>query len=300
MAKIKGVKSGLDTIEIGIDLTPILYPIAGAQALNRGLKHDTYIDALMDTAFEKADAMFDQEADAMALTGAISHMYEWGTVGVNTGKTNMRMRTSNPNSRLWTNYSWGTGLDRSISFVYRPSLANVPKPSASQTGMDASVIEALRPQQFTWKAKILEEGQTVTISPKEAEYLLIPATQANRANANFTWRTNDIARGYLLTRGPLVTDHSKGRYYGNFEKLWYSFWLDRAPDIIEADVNKMIEDDYFPSIFQKVPPLKMRPAKAWNVRAEVEERAQSVHKRALAKRRLKARAARKKKRKMRK
>jgi hypothetical protein len=291
MPRVKALKIG-EVMELSIDLEPMLYVLGAGQAFARSMKDKTYVDALMDEAFEHADRAFDEQADAVAMTGAISHMYEWGTAGVNKGRSNVRMKPQNPNAKLWTNYSVGTGLDRTIAFVYRPSLATVPKPLASETGMDPEVIASLRPQYFTWKAEVMEENRTVTIAPKEAQWLLLPATKENLER--FEWRTNDINRGYILRRGPFEAQPGKERYYGSFTALWDNFWLNTANEIFETDVSRMIEEDYFPEISRPRAPGKMIPAKAWNVRGRIKENESTAKRRATAKRKMKARAAKKK------
>lgn len=296
MPRLKGLKIGGgsgEVMEISVDLEPTLYAIGAMQAFSRSLNDKVYIDALFDEAFEKADAAFDKHADAVARTGAISHMYEWGTVGVNKGRSNMRLAPENPKAKLWSNFSVGSGLNRSIAWVYRPSVATVPKPTSAETGMSAEVISLLRPQYFTWKAEVMEENRTVTISPQEAKFLLLPATKENRARFD-GWRPNDLKRGYMLTQKTIESQPGKNAYYGSFTGIWDAFWLGEGSNIISEEIGRMVEQDYFPEVSRVRPPGKLIPAKAWNVRGNVQESANATKKRVTTKRRLAAQRAKKK------
>ena len=284
MAKLnQAARSSADVIDISIDLEPLIMALGAAQALAHMTDDKVYIDALLDVAFEEADKEFNREADAYARTGAIAHMYEWGTVGVNPARSNMRLQPSNPASRLWTNYTIGSGMDRTIGFVYRPSVANVPKPTTGKTGMSQNVIESMRDYRFTWKAKVMEEGERVTIRPKR-RFLLIPRTEETQGWSG--WRTNDINRGYMLVNHAISTYPGSRRYSGNFTQFWYSFWEERAGEMLDKSVATMIEKDYYPEIVMPRSPSKMRPVGSFSVKAEVEKNKKAVQKRANAKARL--------------
>jgi hypothetical protein len=203
------------------------------------------------------------------------------------------MLPSNPNAKLWSNYSVGSGLDRTIAFVYRPSVATVPKPTSAETGMSQDVIASLRPQYFTWKAEVMEESRAVTISPVEAKYLLLPATKENRERFD-GWRPNDLKRGYMLTNKTITSRPGYKTYYGNFTAFWDGFWLGEGAEIINKEIDTMIRADYFPEISKVRASGKMIPAKAWNVRGKIEENANATKRRVTAKRKMKAAAAKKK------
>lgn len=283
MAKFNQIaRSSADVIDIAVDLEPLMIALGAAQALAHMTDDKVYIDALLDVAFDEADNEFSREADAYAKTGAIAHMYEWGTVGVNPSRTNMRLQPSNPAAKLWSNYAVGSGLDRTVGFVYRPSVANVPKPTSGKTGMSQNVIESMRDYQFTWKARVMEEGEMVTIKPKR-KFLLIPAYPEN---VNEYWRTNDINRGYRLVDHAISTFPGSTRYAGAFTEFWYNFWEDRAGEIMDESLAAMIEEDYFPEILRPRSPGKMRPASSFVVKAEVEKNKKATQKRANAKARL--------------
>lgn len=272
-----------DEITIAIDLEPLMIALGAAQALAHMTDDKVYIDALLDTAFEEVEQEFNREADAYAKTGAISHMYEWGTVGINPAKTNMRLQPSNPAAKLWSHYTIGSGMDRTIGFIYRPSVANVPKPTTGKTGMSQNVIESMRDYQFTWKAKVMEEGEQVLIRPKR-RFLLIPRNEETQGW--YGWRTNDINRGYMLVNHNIATYPGRRRYAGNFTSFWYSFWEDRAGEMLDKSVAAMIESDYYPEIVMPRSPSKMRPVGTFLVKAEVEKNKKAVQKRANAKARL--------------
>lgn len=289
MALQQGRKAGMDEIEIYAFLDPLFIALGATQALARSMDDKHYIDALLDVAFEEADEKFLMQADALALAGSFPHMYEWGTIGVNPSKTNVRMRVNNPNARLWHTYNIGSGMDRTVGFVYRPSVANVPKPTTSKTGMSKDVIESMRDYQFTWKAEVIEEDQRVTIKPKR-RFLLIPNwNKQNTVGGKNGWRTNDVNRGYILLRNPVTASPGRSSY-GVFTETWTNFWMgEEAGQIIDDSLKEQVEKDFFPEVYSPRKSGTMRPIGTFNVRTEIEKNAQAVRKRTNAKARLRRR-----------
>jgi hypothetical protein len=230
------------------------------------------------------------------LAGGIGHMYEWGTIGVNKGRSNMRIHPQNPKSKLWTNVATGTGLNRNIVWVYRPSVATVPKPTVGETGMAPDVIASMRSHHFTWKAQVIEEGHTVTIKPDDADFLLIPATRTNIEKYPKWFKQNDINRGYTLTTKTITSqpggeeDPEEGEpgQMGTFTAIWDDFWVNRSGEMMESDMAQMVESDYFPEIFNQRAPGMMIPARQWQLRTKIKENEKAVQKRVDAKAKMRA------------
>lgn len=284
-------KSG-NTIEFRLDLEPLTMALGAANALARVQDDKFYIDALMDVAFEEFDNEFNERTAAFAATGSpLSHMYEWGTIGINPGRSNVRMSPDNPAARLWQTYTTGAGMDRVVGFIYRPSVANVPKPTAGKTGMSTDVIESMRDFQFTWKAEVFEEGQQITIAPKR-RFLLIPAYQQNR----WWMEPWEINRGYALLTKPVTFKAGGGTGAGVFTEWWFAFWAEESPYYFAERIEQFIEEDFFPAMAKPRQRGTMRPVGTYVVKEELEKAEAATRKRVNAKARLRRQRARAKRR----
>lgn len=272
MSKQKRFANDGVTFSIGID--EVMDALAAGFAITESMKDPRYLDSIVDEAFEKADNEFNVEAAAMGQTGAISHMYEWGTQGINRGRSNARMNPMNPAARLWTNFTEGAGLDRTLWFAYRPSVTNVPKPTTAETGMSGEVIKKMRDHVFTWKAEVMEEGQDVTIAPRKAKFLLIPAYKENRPYM----RPNDIKRGYQLLQNPVTVTPGASYFYGSFTAFWTEYWHNRGADILDETVSAQVLADYEPEFRKPRASNTLRPVGAYSVRTEIAARSKKIQK----------------------
>lgn len=205
------------------------------------LEDKTYQDNLIRTAFEEANDAFNLEAAAYAAAGGnIKHMFEWGTIGINRSRTNMRPQPLSDRARLWQPVIEGRGLNAQFDFVFRPSVAFVPKPTTTETGMDPEVISQLRDHIFWNKAMVMESGISVNIRTKEAEFLLFPMYKGNIPPHA---RGHDIARGYTLNRGPVQL--TPGRHTaGQFNAYWVQFWQGRGNDMLNESIQRQIDEDF--------------------------------------------------------
>lgn len=264
-----------DGVTFAISMDEVLEMLAAGHALTESMKDPNYLDAVVDEAFEIADNTFNVHAAAYGASGAIKHMYEWGTVGINRGRSNVRMSPTNPNARLWNNFSEGKGLDRTVWFAYRPSVANVPKPTTGETGMSSEVIRKMRDHVFRWKAEVMEEGHDVTIAPRKAKFLLIPAYAENRPYM----RPHDIKRGYALLQRPVTMSPGASKSYGNFTAFWTSFWHGEGAEILEDATNGMVLADFEPEFTKPRTTSTLRPVGAYKVKTEVEAKAKKIQRR---------------------
>ncbi len=276
MAKKQWASDGL-TFAINID--EVIAALAAGKALAESVHDPRYIDAIVDEAFDEADDAFNLQAEAGGRAGYFPHMYEWGTVGINTGRTNVRLPASSPSARLWQNWTEGKGLDRTVWLAYRPSVANVPKPTAQETGMDPAIISRMRDHVFRWKARVIEEGERVEIERKRAKFLLFPAYKAARPYM----RNHDIKRGYSLHKGPINASPGYSSLSGNFKKFWFEFWETDGGSILETRTNQMILQDYEPELRKPRTTKTIRPVQSVNVLAEIEKKSKQVRMRSIAK-----------------
>lgn len=269
-----------------VDMEPVMEFLATGGAIadtiaKRGA-NARYMDTITTIALEQADDVFNTETAAYAMsTGQFGHMYEWGTAGINKGRSNVRQPASAPTARLWHSFSEGQGIDRALFMVYKPSVANVPKPTKAATGMDTDVIASMKDHVFTWKAKMIDEGAWVTIEPVESEFLLIPAYEHNRQYM----RNHDIKRGYMLTRGPV--EFQLGMNYESFAEWWLNYWMGQGEEILEASIRKQILSDTEPELKRgRMGGKHPRPVGTFSVLNEVAEKQKAVEKRMEARARL--------------
>lgn len=230
------------------------------------LDNKQYQNDLIRTAFEEANDIFNTEAAAFAAAGGnIKHMFEWGTIGINRGRTNMRPQPLSERARLWKPVIEGNGLTQQFDFTFKPSIAFVPKPTAGKTGMSLDVIEQLRDHVFWNKAMVMESGMEVTIRLKDAEFLLFPFYKGNIPPHA---RSNDIARGYTLHPGP-VTMRPGANTAGRFNNYWVQFWNHQGNDILNESIQRQIDEDFTAQITMGHRNQTVRPVVPGSVTAAI-------------------------------
>ena len=237
-----------------------------------------YLDLTIDNAFDVANETFNLEAASVAATGAtnIKHMFEWGTSGINRGKSNARPAPTSERARLWKTTIIGVGKSKKVQYVFKPSLATVPKPTNRDTGMSTDVIQSMRTHVFHSKAMVMETGLWVDISPKNAKFLLIPYFEGATG-----FRPHDKKRGYILSHGPIQAQPGRN-VKGNFTQYWTQFWEGRGEEMMNKIVMEQIEADFVPEMMvnsKEVP----EPAMMNNIVAEVETERKRVAKKATSK-----------------
>jgi hypothetical protein len=233
-------------IRFAVDFTSVIDSLGAGLAIGEISKDQSYLDAIVDAAWGEAEHQFNIEAASYAATGHIKHMYEWGTAGINRGRSNMRPNPLSERARLWQTTNNGHGLNRVLAYHFKPSLAYVPKPTKRDTGMDPAIIEQLQWHVFTWKASVLETGAEVTIMPKGENNLLIPYYP--EADPGL-FSPYDRRRGYTISKGPHT--HSPGETggtVGTFQTYWTAFWEGRGNKMMDESLEKQIEMDFYPQL----------------------------------------------------
>jgi len=267
-------------MRLSVDLTGVAAMLGSGLAMTDTVMDKQYQDAIIDAAYHSVNETFNSEAAAYAAAGgAIRHMFEWGTVGINRKRTNKRPLPNSEAARLWTNHLQGVGLSKTLTYTFKPSLAFVPKPTKRDTGMDVETIEMLRDHVFTWKAMVMETGASVTVRPVNAKMLLMPLYDATGAS------TRDRQRGYRLGRGP-YTFEPGAKVAGNFTTFWAAFWEGRGQGLMNESIESQIETDFMPAIYQQKRG-NIRPAVPGSFTKMVEEEKRRVS--AIAKKKAKTR-----------
>lgn len=277
----KGLRYNDNGVTFAISIQEVFDSIAAGYALGGSATDPRYIDAVVDYAFKEADDVFNEQAAALARTGMFKHMYEWGTIGVNTGKTDVRLRPESPAARLWMTFTEGQGLDRTIWYAYRNSVATVPKPTKAATGMSTEVIGKMRDHVFWDKARVFEEGETVTIARKKAKWLLIPAYEGQRRRMRY--RKNDIKRGYALAQGPITFTPGEAGAYNTFTSFFMTFWAGRGDEILETSVNTQILSDFEPEFLTDRTINTIEPIATVSTRNSIAKKTKEIQKKVQAK-----------------
>ena len=259
-------------IDILIDQQELIDFLGAGKAVSEMVSDPDYVDALVRAAHGQVEDEFNMEAAAYAAsTGRIKHMYEWGTQGINRARTNMRPNPMDPRARLWEDLITGVGMHKQLIYVFKPSVAIVPKPTVRDTGMSPDVINSLRDHVFHSKASVLELGTTVTINPIRHPWLLIPYYEPTES----LFSNYDKQRGFTLWKNPVV--HSPGDTAGStgqFTAFWAAFWEGRGQRMIDMHMEKQIESDFMAMMLAKSGGGLERPNAA-KVKSEVDSKARS-------------------------
>lgn len=216
-------------------------------ALEQLGRQSNYVTNLIHGAFPEVRDEFNREVVAFAMaTGGLSHMFEWGTLGINRGRSNMRPRADTEQARLWTmQFNPGRKVS-TIDYDFKTSVAQVPLPTTAETGIPQSVIKRLKRHVFFDKARILEMGIPVEIEPKEdneTKLLFVPNL----------WRG---AKGYQMYNKhtfPNVSENTKG----TFSIYYKSYWEGRGSEYIQ----EIIEKNFAMDLKKELVRIEMSPRK---------------------------------------
>lgn len=197
-----------------------------------GVSSKKYINAATDYAYVTLKDRFEAAVDITARSNPLKfhHVYEWGdeygdysTVGV-------------PQMRLWELVSTGTGKQRSVSYRLLPSVRPVPiEPELLEPGKTGKVVKE-GVHIFTWKAVVMEYGQTVHITPKLRQVKAMAFVDDATGKLKFTSR-------------PIVTVPGKDEgNAGAFTSLTYAWWSTQAPAIYDNEIVPILQAKLVPRI----------------------------------------------------
>ena len=220
-------------IDFRVDMSDIDRLVALGFALDQLGRNSKYITLLLSGAYNHAVEEFDRATIAMGQVGAFTHMFEWGTAGINTGRSNMRPNPHEDRAKLWTNNMVQNRGQLRVSFGYKPSAALVPNPTTAKTGIPANVIKRLKRHVFWNKAMVLEEGIPVTIKPKpdNAKRLLFVPN---------IWKGQKGYSMYNRPTQPNVSHESKG----TFTMHWLNYWEGEGSRNMQLEVERNFEHDF--------------------------------------------------------
>lgn len=259
-------------ISLTADFGSVINGIAAADAYMSIDTNAEYYDAVLEYAFNSANNEFNDMAAAYGQTGAIKHMFEWGTNGINRQATNVRPQPTEERARLWKTFLISTGPQGGayVDFEFKPSIAQVP----ISTAVPQEIRALMHRHVFRWKAKVMEEGTPVTISRLQAQFLLIPYRTGLSG-----FRPSDKARGYTLTKGDIQAVPGR-RVAGSFTAFWEKYWLSRGVEKMGIAIEDEINGDFLPYFAESAVAGK---AMSVDIVAAVKMRSREVQKEVAAK-----------------
>jgi hypothetical protein len=228
------------SIKFNADLSSVAALIGAVDGAEEATDNDRYISDLIRFAHAEAVDEFNMEAIAFGQAGQIKHMFEWGTQGINQGRTTRRMNPMNKDARLWRNTIDGVGKSQVLDFEYKHSQVPIPNPTTTKTKISQRYLTKLsRGKTFFWnKAFVMESGTPVHIKPKNGGRLFIPlmgnpSEKADKAS---------IKRGFIMT--PHEVEARPGaNSAGTFTAFWTRFWEGRGQDIIQTSMETGFKKD---------------------------------------------------------
>lgn len=233
-----------------INLGEIAQLVGTIYGAEKATRTNVYIDHLMRAAHAEATEQFNRDLAAQAIaTQRFNHMYEWGTVGINKGRTSRRLDPMSQDARLWTHrLTGGRSKTKGIDWSFRASKVPVPQPTTQKTKVSKTHLDKLsgRKHIFYWKAPIIEAGMKVKLRPKYADAIFVPFYgQPRSPNLGLATRK----RGYLFSKAPLtnVPGHGtiQGRdLVGNFSAFWEEWWNTAGSQIIQQKMSGAVDEQF--------------------------------------------------------
>ena len=220
-------------IVMRIDMNAINETIALGIALEELGRQSRYMQDLITCAYHYTNDEFNREIVSFAqATGSLGHMFEWGTLGINKGRSSMRPNPMSEQARLWRNDFKPGRVKTSVAVEFKHSVATVPKPTSKKTGIDSDILNKLKTHIFWNKAFVLENGIPVTIKPKpenKRKLLFVPNL----------WKGE---KGYTMYARPTNPDISIDTK-GTFSIFWLDFWEGRGKEKMQSEVEEYVRDD---------------------------------------------------------
>ncbi|HWV46310.1 MAG TPA: hypothetical protein VN039_09890 [Nitrospira sp.] len=214
--------------------------VGALSGIDSALDDQMYMEGLIKSAHGRAATAFDLAAAATAKTGRMSHVYEYGTIGVTRGMPKFADPAS-PKARLYVHTLVGQGGEQSIGYTFRPARQPNPKPTPESTGVDSKYLSRLSGRQYYFynKAYVMETGRVVEIKPRNGNFLFVPFYgEASRDPLN--------NRGYMMwdsrRLGPLSARPGRSTK-GEFTQFWMQWWATSGSKMMYAHMEEQVNID---------------------------------------------------------
>lgn len=243
--------------------------IGSLEGIRQGLDKDAYMQRLIENAHGKATSVFDVAAASAAKAGRMTHMYEFGTIGITRGPVRHPDPTS-ARARLWTHQLTGAGKSMNVGFMFRPAVTRNPNHTTAHTGVPSKYLRRLSRRKYLFwnKASVVESGTPVSIKSKQPHGLLfIPFMGKPRSGAT----KHDIKRGYMMYpaagQGPIEAIPGRTSK-GSFTKFWMGWWESEGQALMDISMVSEARRDIVAAEVRAANSAKghrVKPAKANNI-----------------------------------
>ena len=258
-----------ERIQFKGDFSQLAEFIGSAEGWSDSIKTPYFIGEMLKAAHSGAKKMFDKETAALAATGVlnISHMYEWGTAGINEGKGTPKLSPNSRLAKLWQHKLSGRGASRKIDFIMLPSKQPVPLPNTSGMTFAGKGKPPSRRYTFAARPWVTEYGIPTVIRPTAASALFIPANSDMKPTGVGRYSNQRaLARGYFMYPHPVVIRERKGT--GQFTTHWHAWWNSEGKAIISEGMDKIVDGTARRNIYtglQRYSGIKKGSLKAFNL-----------------------------------
>lgn len=271
------------SMKINVDYSGIEEAIAQVEGIGDAANDSAYLSALVNNAHNVASLEFDIDVAASAGPGHLSHMYEFGTLGISQGDGKFIDPTS-PAARLWVHGISGEGSrTRAIFFMFREAVAPNPEPTSKYTGVEPEVLARLSDKKFVFrrKAEIIEQGETVHIKPQEKPWNFVPF-YGRPKHPDYQDDTH-IFRA-IAGRRPMVSIPGKlSGMEGTFTAFWATWWRSKGQAFLSGQANVRFNADVIELMKRYPEGVGLKDVVRYNSRGRVYNRRRYYKTRMLAK-----------------
>lgn len=210
-------------VAVGADTTEASALVGFLTALSLEIKTTRHLGPVLKYTHAVLSDEFTEYMSTVAPTQAarFHHVYEWGMVGI-------------PSAKLWSDKLVGGGNNRIATWQWRASKKVVP---VRQDFQDVGVKQI---HVFTWKAPVMEYGDSVTITPKRGKFLAY-FTGPTTPEGKYPGPGGDEP---TITTNPIQVQNPGGVTRGSFTREYVEWWGGAAGEAaFNTTVRRVLEED---------------------------------------------------------
>ena len=225
-------------ISIQEDFTELAFLTGKAKGMAKKMSTNAYLSDLVLYTHGEMTRRFDQYMEVLYQTTAgrkqLHHVYEW--------------RVDSKAGQLWRHKLTGQGGQRSATWDWKASKANIPTPSEAR-GIEGHPMQTVPKDMFDeiiknrgwtkryvfhWKAPVMESGQEAIIQPRvPGGKIMYPTGNPDEPVA---WKTES----QINPGGEETT--------GGFTRAWIAWWSTEAPRVFEDAIAPEVERNAVDSV----------------------------------------------------
>jgi hypothetical protein len=250
---------------IQTNLVELAESIGSYLAWTEEVNQKTYMNQLLNAAYGEALEEFHRSVAAGGKQ--LAHMYEYGTVPFHEPHPGIPMlNPMDGAARLWVDIIEGRGQVKDISFQFRPATVRNPKKIGKDYGVAQNVLDNLMVNRgkkyvFTWRARVTELGQEVTVTPKKPDRKIFVPTDIEgdqggvKGGPGFQWADSS-------TWSPGDSQDPNQPQAGSFSAFFAGYWAGTGAEIMARSMERNVSIDVkrAEKIIQKEVKNKVLPA----------------------------------------